>query len=69
MTKITTTTEDRVGQINGILDEMVHYNEEEEALTKDFADVLHLLIPGGGPRLFTLGGWHHTPALESEIIG
>ncbi len=69
MTKITTTMEDRVGRINEILDEMVHHIEAKEDLTKDIADVLHLLIPGDGHRILTLGDWHHSPALGPEIIG
>ena len=68
MTQITTIMEDRVEQVNGILDEMVQYTGGKEAVTKDFADVLHLLIPGDGHRLLTLGNWRHSPALGPEII-
>ncbi len=66
MTKITT-MEDRVEQINGILDEMVRYTGEKEALTKDFADVFHLIIPDDGHHHLTLGDWRYSPALEPEI--
>ena len=66
MTKITT-MENRVEQINGILDEMVRYTGEKEALTKDFEDVLYLIIPSDGHRLLTLGDWRYSPALEPEI--
>ena len=69
MTKITTTTEDRVERINEILSEMVRHIEEKEDLTKDFADVLHLFFPGEEHHLFTPADWRHTPALETEIIG
>ena len=69
MTRITTTTEDRVERINEILAEMVRHIEEKEDLTKDFADVLHIFFPGEEHRLFTPANWSHTPALEPEIIG
>ena len=39
-----------------------------KTLTEQVGDLLDLLIPGDGDRLFALGDWHHTPALESEII-
>ena len=45
MTRINT-MEDCVERVKGILDEMVRYTVEKEDLTKDFADVLHLIIPG-----------------------
>ena len=49
MTQITTTTtEERVGHISGILDEMVRHIEEKEALPKDFGDVLPLPLPRRG---------------------
>ena len=69
MTRITTTMGDRVERIKGMLDEMVRHTGEKEDLTKDFGDVLHLIIPGDGHYLLTLGDWRHSPALESEIIG
>ena len=69
MTKVTTTTEDRVERINEILDEMVRHIEEKEDLARDVADVLRLFFPGEGHRLFTSSDWRHSPALESEIIG
>ena len=69
MTRITTTMGDRVERIKGMLDEMVRHTGEKADLAKDFADVLHLIIPGDGHRLLTLGDWRHTPALEPEIIG
>ena len=69
MTQVTTTTKGRIERIKEILDDMVHYIEEKEDLTKDLADVLHMLIPGDGHRIVTLGDWHHSPALESEITG
>ena len=69
MTRITTNMEDCVERVKGALDEMVRYIGEKEDLTKDFDDVLHLIIPGDGHRLLTLGDWRHSPALEPEIIG
>ena len=69
MTKITTTMEDHVQRVNDTLDEMVRYAEVKEGLTKDFADVLNVFIPGDGHRLLTAGNWRHSPALEPEIIG
>ena len=68
MAEITATTKDRVERINGILDDMVRQIEEKEDLTKDLADVLHLLIPGDGHHIIKLGDWRHSPDLESEII-
>ena len=61
MTRITT-MEARVERVKGFLDEMVRYTGEKEDLIKDFADVLHLIIPGDGHRLLTLGDWRHSPA-------
>ena len=68
MSKIITTTDDRVERINRILDDMVRHIEEKEDLTKDFADVLHLIIPDDGHHIIKLGDWRHSPDLESEII-
>ena len=68
MTKITTMG-DRVEQVNRFLDEMVRCTWEKEDVAKDFSDVLHLIIPGDGHRLLTLGNWRHSHDLEYEIIG
>ena len=42
---------------------------QQETLTEQVFDLLDLLIPGDGHRLFTLGEWHHSQTPESEIIG
>ena len=41
---------------------------QQETLTEQVSDLLDLLVPGDGHRLFTLGEWHHSPDLASEII-
>ena len=69
MTKIITTMGDRVEQVTPILDGMVRYTSEKEDVTKDLSDILHLIIPGDGHRLLTLGTWRHSHDLEYEIIG
>ena len=50
------------------LQKALDYVRQEEALTEQVADLLGLLIPGDRHRLFALGEWNRTPALESEII-
>ena len=45
------------------------YVHEKKALTEQVRDLLDLLIPDEGNGLVALGEWHHSPALESEIIG
>ena len=69
MTNNATNMRGRAEQINELLEELVRYAGEQEDLTKDFAEVLHLIIPGDGDRLLSLGDWGYSPALETEITG
>ena len=51
------------------LQKAVDYYHDKEALTEQVRDLLDLLIPDEGNGLVVLGEWHHSPALEPEIIG
>ena len=55
--------------LTSALQKALDYLHQKETLTEQVSDLLDLLIPGDGHRLLTVGEWHHTPALESEVIG
>ena len=61
-------TNEEISTITNALQRALDYVHEQETLTEQVGDLLDLLIPGDGHRLFTLGEWHHSPDLESEII-
>ena len=50
------------------LQKALDYVRQKEGLTEQVGDLLDLLIPGDGHRLFALGDWNRTPAQDSEII-
>ena len=54
--------------LTSALQKSLDYVHQQETLTEQVSDLLDLLIPGDGHRLFTLGEWNRTPTLESEII-
>ena len=61
-------TNDELSTITSALQGALDYVHQRETLTEQVCDLLDLLIPGDGHRLFTLGEWHRSPDLESEII-
>ena len=62
-------SEEELAVVTTALEKARDYFQEKEALTEQVRDLLDLLITSDGNRLITLGEWHHSPALESEIIG
>ncbi len=54
--------------ITSALQKSLDYLHQQKTLTEQVGGLLDLLIPGDGQRLFALGEWNRTPALESEII-
>ena len=63
-----TFTEEELSVVISALEKARDYVHEKKALTEQVRDLLDLLIPDAGNGLATLGEWHHSPALESEII-
>ena len=61
-------TNEGISTITSALQNALDYVHQRETLIERVGDLLELLIPGDGHRLFTLGEWHHSPDLESEII-
>ena len=61
-------TNEEISTITSALQRALDYVHQQENLTEQVSDLLELLIPGDGHRLFTLGEWHHSPDLASEII-
>ena len=66
--RIITTLQQRVQQVNEVLEKLVQYVAEKQDLTKDLDDILHEIFPSEGNRLLILGEWNHSPALEPEIL-
>ena len=62
-------SEEELAVVTTALEKARDYFQEKQALTEQVRDLLNLLIPGEGYRLVALGEWHHSPSLESEIIG
>ena len=61
-------TNEELSTITNALQRALDYVHQQETLTEQVSDLLDLLVPGDGHRLFTLGEWHHSPDLASEII-
>ena len=59
---------EELATITSALQNALDYVHQKETLTGQVSDLLGPLIPGDGNRLFTVGAWNRTPALESEII-
>ena len=59
---------EELATITNALQKALDYVRQQNKLTQQVSDLLALLIPGDGHRLFTVGEWRHTPDLESEIV-
>ena len=68
ITKMKTFSSEELAILTGALQKSLDYVYQKETLTDQVSDLLDMLIPGDGQRLFTLGEWNRTPTLESEII-
>ena len=61
-------TGEEISTITSALQRALDYVRQQKNLTEQVSDLLDLLIPGDGHRLFTLGEWHHSPDLAPRII-
>ena len=60
-------TDEGISTITSDLQRALDYVHEQRTQIEQVGDLLDLLIPGDEHRLFTLGEWHHSPDLDSEI--
>ena len=64
-----TFTQEELAIVMAALEKARDYVHEKKALTEQIRDLLDLLIQDEGNGLVILGEWHHSPTLESEIVG